>query len=252
MTSMRIPMIEGVIRRRILVNYRVDAEVAARMVPEPFRPKLHHGHAIAGVCLIRLEDIRPRLVPRAFGVSSENAAHRIAVEWDEDGVTHEGVYVPRRDSSSLVNHVLGGRVFSGEHHRARFRVEDDGVNITLHMVARDGGVEVEVAARPAQELPPTSVFRSVAEASAFFERGSLGYSATHDRQRFDGLVLVTNQWKVAPLAVVTARSSFFEDERLFPPGSAKLDHALIMRDIEHAWVSAPDLRRVAALRPACA
>ena len=49
---MRIPVIRGVIDRRILVNYRADPDVLARVVPEPFRPKLINGAGMAGVCLI--------------------------------------------------------------------------------------------------------------------------------------------------------------------------------------------------------
>jgi uncharacterized protein YqjF (DUF2071 family) len=88
---MKIPVIQGVIARRILVNYRVDPEVLARRLPAPFRPKLIDGVGIAGICLIRLEALRPRLVPARLGLASENAAHRIAVVWEEDGQPHEGV-----------------------------------------------------------------------------------------------------------------------------------------------------------------
>src|SRR5439155_782844 len=57
---MPIPVIRGVIDRRILVNYRVDPDVLARILPQPFRPKLVNGMGMAGVCLIRLKHIRPR------------------------------------------------------------------------------------------------------------------------------------------------------------------------------------------------
>src|SRR5215468_7943504 len=97
---MRIPIIRGVIDRRILVNFRVDAEILARLLPPPFRPKLVNGAGMAGVCLIRLKHIRPRLLPSFLGISSENAAHRIAVEWDQDGAVREGIFIPRRDTSS--------------------------------------------------------------------------------------------------------------------------------------------------------
>jgi uncharacterized protein YqjF (DUF2071 family) len=61
---MRFPKVHGVIRRRLLVNFRVDPGVIQQLLPSPFRPKLQDGHAIAGVCLIRLEDIRPPGVPQ--------------------------------------------------------------------------------------------------------------------------------------------------------------------------------------------
>src|SRR5690348_4792849 len=96
---MQIPVLRGLIDRRILVNYRVDPEVLARLLPAPFRPKLIHGAGIAGICLIRLKQTRPRFLPPVLGFASENAAHRIAVEWDQG----EGVFVPRRDTSSRLN-----------------------------------------------------------------------------------------------------------------------------------------------------
>src|ERR1700749_2901214 len=98
---MRIPVLKGTIKRRLLVNFRVDPAVIQKLLPRPFRPKLQRGHAIAGICLIRLEHIRPAGVPEMLGLSSENAAHRVAVEWtDAAGVAREGVFIPRRDTGS--------------------------------------------------------------------------------------------------------------------------------------------------------
>jgi hypothetical protein len=74
------------------VNFRVPPEIIQRQLPRPFVPKLHNGHAIAGICLIRLEEIRPKRFPRMLGLSSENAAHRIAVRWEDSTGAHEGVY----------------------------------------------------------------------------------------------------------------------------------------------------------------
>ena len=101
---MRLPTVHGIIGRRLLVNFRAEPEVVQRHLPSPFRPKLHDGRAVAGICLIRLEDIRPRWFPRMLGLSSENAAHRIAVLWDDDNGSHEGVYIPRRDTGSATIH----------------------------------------------------------------------------------------------------------------------------------------------------
>ena len=64
---MKISTLQGIVRRRILVNYRVDPEVIQRQLPPPFRPKLLGDSAIAGICLIRLEQIRPKGLPAALG-----------------------------------------------------------------------------------------------------------------------------------------------------------------------------------------
>jgi hypothetical protein len=239
---MRFPKVHGIIRRRLLVNFRVAPEVIQRHLPAPFRPKLHDGHAIAGICLIRLEGIRPKGVPEILGLSSENAAHRIAVVWEDGGETREGVYIPRRDTGSLISHCGGGCVFPGEHHRAEFQVIDDGDRIELHMRAADEGAQVDVIGHVAQELPPDSIFRTVSDASSFFEPGALGYSVTADASRLDGIVLKTHSWAVTPLAIEEACSSYFSDEALFPSGSVRFDCALLMRNIAHEWHAAEDMQ----------
>jgi Uncharacterized conserved protein (COG2071) len=232
---MQIPVIRGVIDRRILVNFRADAAVLARLLPAPFRPKLVGGAGVAGVCLIRLRDIRPRFLPSFLGISSENAAHRIAVEWDQDGEINEGVFIPRRDTSSRLNTLAGGRLFPGVHHHAEFRVQEHDDRYRVELDSDDRQTHLLVEGRVADRFPPASVFESLKEASDFFERGSLGYSVTARPGQFDGLELRSFNWQVRPLAVGRVESSFFEDRALFPPGSVEFDCALLMRGIEHEW-----------------
>jgi hypothetical protein len=239
----RLPVIQGVIRRRLLVNFRVDPAVMETFLPEPFRPKLHAGYAIAGICLIRLEDIRPRGLPGVLGISSENAAHRIAVQWkDESGRTREGVFIPRRDTDSCLNHLAGGRIFPGEHHLATFDVIEDGPHLRMTVRAEDGAMALTVRATEAKSLPTSSCFQSLIESSAFFEGGSVGYSTTSDCCRLDGIRLETDGWKVSPLAVDHVESSFFADRSVFPEGSVEFDHGLIMRDVRHEWHGEPDMK----------
>jgi len=242
---MRIPVIKGTIKRRLLVNFRADPAVVQRILPEPFRPKLHREHSLVGICLIRLEQVRPAGLPGPLGLSSENAAHRIAVEWtDAAGVEREGVFIPRRDTGSFLNRVAGGRVFPGEHHAAKFSITDIHGHIDFWMESRDGSVAVRVVGDDADSLPASSCFGSLVEASAFFEGGSLGYSVTRDGDRLDGLQLRTMDWRIRALSVTEVHSSFFADRQRFPEGSVTFDHALVMRDILHEWHKAEDLYAV--------
>src|SRR2546428_5534814 len=176
---MRLPVIQGTIKRRILANFRVDPEIMRREIPSRFVPKLQDGLAIAGICLIRLEHVRPRALPEIMGLSSENAAHRVAVMWDEGGETREGVFISRRDTNSQINHLLGGRIFPGEHHQAAFSVEDSDSKIMFRMKSEDAKIRVRIDAQIAATLPSDSVFSSLAQASSFFEKGSVGYSEWH-------------------------------------------------------------------------
>lgn len=232
---MKIPVIRGLIERRILINYRVDPQVLAAQLPAPFRPKLVHGFGMAGICLIRLAQVRPRRLPAWLGFSSENAAHRVAVEWDEAGVTRQGVYVRRRDSNSRFNAFVGGRLFPGFHHHARFTIDEAAEHWNVALQSDDGATSVAVRTHRAERLPATSIFETLAAASAFFAAGSLGYSDTPTPGRYQGLELNCQQWQVEPLAVDEVRSSYFDDESRFPRGSIEFDNALLMRGIEHEW-----------------
>jgi len=238
---MKMPAVEGIIERRLLINYRVDPDALSKVLPAPFRPKVVHGCGIGGICLIRLAGLRPRGWPIACGLRSENAAHRIAVEWDVDGRTHEGVYIPRRDSNSRINAAVGGRIFPGHHHRALFTVAEsrDVFDVALRSV--DADTHVAVRARVATQLPSSSIFNSLTEASEFLRGGSVGYSATRERRWFDGLALQIEDWQVEPLDVEHVASSFFDDRLRFPAGTAVFDNALVMRHIAHSWHALPTL-----------
>lgn len=238
---MRLPTIQGTIRRRILANFRVDPGVMQEQLPPRFRPKLHNGFAVAGICMIRLEHIRPKLTPELIGVDSENAAHRVAVLWDEDGRTNEGVFISRRDTNSKLNVLMGGRVFPGEHHESTFNVNDNGDGIEITMQSLDEAVTVALEGRISDVMPSTSIFSSLAEASTFFEGGAVGYSVTSDEYRLDGLRLKTKEWRVEPLLVERVYSSYFSDDTKFPRESVEFDHALIMRNVTHEWQTVDDL-----------
>jgi hypothetical protein len=238
---MKIPVIRGIIDRRILVNYHVDPKILASVLPAPFRPKVVHGVGMVGICLIRLKNVRPVLFPSWLGISSENAAHRTAVVWDGNRAVQEGVYVRRRDTNSWLNALAGGRIFPGSHHHAKFTIEETINQYSVALNSDDGVTSMSVRGRRAEQLPASSVFSSLEEASAFFQAGSLGYSATTEPSRFQGLELRCLNWQVEPLEVDEVRSSFFEDESFFPKGSIEFDCALLMRGIEHEWHAKSDL-----------
>lgn len=229
------PKIRGVVARRILVNFTADPETVQQLLPPIFRPKLLKGKAVVGICLIRLEQIRPIFVPQCLGISSENVAHRIAVEWEEEGVSKEGVYILRRDTNSLLIQLGGGRIFPGVQNTAQFSIQETGDEFHLKINSADKAINIEVEGTVSQALPPDSIFESLEVASEFFAKGSVGYSPGSTSGRLEGMELRTLQWQVEPLEVSKVSSSFFEDEHRFPRGSIQYDSALLMRNLEHEW-----------------
>jgi hypothetical protein len=238
---MWLDTIHGIIDRRVLLNYRVDPAVLERILPHPFKPKLFGSYGICGICMIRFKHLRPRSVPQWLGLNSENAAHRIAVQWRQDAEMKEGVFIPRRDTNSWFNRAFGGRIFPGIFNGSKFESSDSTSTVKVRIVRDNGQAEAYFEGHVVNEFPTSSVFPSLDEAANFFSLGATGYSATRTEGRFHGMELRSLNWKVTPLAVDDAYSSFFCDVDRFPSGSITLDCALLMRGIEHEWHSRPDL-----------
>lgn len=247
---MRIPILKGVIDRRLLVNYRVDPDVLARLLPPPFEPQLVRGHGLVGICLIRLKQVRPRLVPALLGIRSENAAHRAAVQWRDGGDWKQGVFIRRRDTDSRLNAWAGGRLFPGMHHHARFDVAESADRVSIALESDDGQVRVAVRGQVASAWPASSIFASLEEASAFYRAGALGYSVTHEDGSYQGLELRCHTWDVQALDVEEAASSYYDNAAIFPKGSIQYDCTLLMRGIAHEWHGQKDFCCATQVQPA--
>jgi len=231
----------GEIERRLLVNYRVDPAALSGLLPPHLRPQLVDGRAVAGICLIRLGSLRPKGFPAALGLTTENAAHRVAVEWDDKDGTQTGVFIPRRDSDSRLTVLLGGRIFPGAHNHARFTVDESEERLQVAFRADDGTAQVDVTAVIEPTLTGSGLFADVAEASRFFEQGAVGLSPGRDPSQLETVRLSTHAWRIEPCRVLACSSSFFEDSSRFVPGAAELDSALVMRRVPVVWDSLPDV-----------
>lgn len=243
---MWLPSVQGVIRRRVLINYRVEPELLRPLLPERFRPLLIDGHGLAGICLIRLEQIRPAGLSAAVGISNENAAHRIAVEWiDDDDVPRHGVFILRRDSNSRLNMIAGGRIFPGLHRLASFTIEERPELLRMSVRGADG-LSIDLLARPRDDWPVGSLFAGLAEATEFHREYATGYSLARGNRRCEGIRLATSDWQASSLELDTIRSSFFDDQRRFPAADIALDHVLLVRDLPHCWHRTQSLEPQAA------
>lgn len=142
--SARSIRLAGTIERRLLINYRLGPDVARGLVPDPLRPQLIDGFAVAGVCLIRLGDLRPSVIVPRIGWRAENAAHRIAVEWGEGSDLRHCVYIPVRHSASWFPVALGGSILPGVHRHARFRSNENARRISVSMTSARAQVTADI------------------------------------------------------------------------------------------------------------
>jgi hypothetical protein len=240
-----LPLIQGVIARRMLLNFRADADVVQRLLPEPLQVDQQHGHAVVGVCLIRLEQLRPQGVPGPLGLSSENMAHRVAIRYPSGDGIRSGVFVWRRETDQRLVELLGGRLFPGVHHLARFQVSESQNRLAMDVTSYDGKADVRFSAHVLGEWRQTPNFGSFDEASEFFRKGDCGFSCSLRGDKLEGLQLKMLKWEMAPMEIESQHCAFYSDLQRFPAGSVEFDCGLLMRGLPHEWHQLTDIPELA-------
>jgi hypothetical protein len=230
-----LPILEGVIRRRILLNFRADPAVVAPLLPAPLEVLPHNGFAIVGICLIGMEQLRPKGLPGAFGLSSENMAHRVAIRYPTSQGMHDGVFIWRRETDQCLVSLLGGRLFPGVQQHAKFAIDEAGDALSMDVRTEDGKADVRFEASSATGWASGSIFPSFDDAAEFFRRGDCGFSCSLRADRLDGMQLKTLRWQMSTLQVAGLYSAFYQDGKRFPPDRIHFDCALLMRGIPHEW-----------------
>lgn len=240
-----LPILEGVIARRVLLNFRVDPNVARRLLPKPLELTIHNGFAVVGICLIRLEQLRPKGFPSPVGMSSENMAHRIAIRYPTGEGRKDGVFIWRRDTDQKLVTLLGGRLFPGVHQLAEFHVMEGEDKLIMDVRTRQGDADVSFEAASTAEWKSTTVFKTFEEVCSFFARGDCGFSCALHEGKLEGMQLRTLKWEMNPLRVDKVRAAFYDNHERFPPESIEFDCALLMRGIPHEWHELSDIPELA-------
>jgi len=239
---LQLPVISGVLDRRILLNYSLDPDYLKKFLPKPFRPRLYNGVGVGGVCMIRFSGLRPKFAPAFMGIDSENAAHRIAIEWENNGQKFEGVFIPKRNTASRFNYLTGGRIFPGLFQMSQFVVKEHDNNYFLEITPKpDKEPMVVFNGEASTQLSEKSIFSNLEVASDFFAKGSIGYSLSANGSHFQGMELRLLEWSIQPMKIKHAAVHLFENTGSFPNGTAKLDSAMLMRNLPHEWHRIPEI-----------
>lgn len=232
--------------RRVLLNFRCEPSVARRLVPEPLEIAMQNGAAIVGVCLIRLERLRPKGMPALFVMAAENMAHRIAIRYPAADVMKDGVFIWRRETDRIMMSLLGGRLFPGVQQSADFEVVDNKDVLTMTVLTKHHETDVSFVAKPTSGWKATPAFATFGDASDFLRRGDCGFSCALNGERLEGMRLRTLRWLMTPLAASEVSSAFYENEEKFPRGSVEFDSALLMRGVPHEWHELSDVPELAS------
>jgi hypothetical protein len=151
------------------INYAVDADALARLLPAPLEPEVHRGTAWVQLLVSSLRDMRPQGLPSLFGVCFYQVSYRAAVTFTaRGGERRRGGYFIRSETNHPVMRAVGNAL-------TEFRFHDFGAAEIVMLRKRDRlvvGVDPEppfpggkVAGvfdtRPLEGPPPGSAWRSL-------------------------------------------------------------------------------------------
>lgn len=207
------------------MNALIDPAEAASVLPPGLRPHVLEDATIAGCCLLELERVRPQWVPRAVGVSTRAAAHRISVEWGDADAPTVGVYVPVRHTDSRLAALAGGRLFPGVHRRAGIDLarSDGSIRWSVQVPGSAGfGLEVVATEADSSTTDRDSVGRACIDATLGLSPGPGG--------RLECVEMAPAHRLARPVDVESLDSEFLASFASAMPAASYL-----MTDVDVAW-----------------
>ena len=150
------------------INYAVQPDRLAQLLPAPLVPELFEGSAWLQVLMSSLRDMRPQGLGSAFGVSFYQVSYRAAVRYQNaEGQWRRGGYFVRSETNHAVMRAVGNTLVEFKFHdfgSAQMLMVRDGDLLTVGVDAEvpGGKLVATVDTRPLDGPPASSVWRSLA------------------------------------------------------------------------------------------
>ncbi|NQZ58950.1 MAG: DUF2071 domain-containing protein [Lentisphaeraceae bacterium] len=224
------------IQKQILINYRINPDALNSFLPESLQPYILKKWAHVGICLLSSKSINIEWLPHWIHNNSWNVAHYFIVS--KDG--NPACYIPRNDTSSYLNLLTGTRIFAGSTKMAEIEVSDDQHQLNIQVKSKDKKISIDYHGIRCQNLPSSSVFTNLREATEFFNHEKCQYSHKLKSYSSKGPSTTDQDWSVSALSTSTCFSTLFEN--IFPAGSYEFDHAICMENTRTDWLQETNMQ----------
>jgi uncharacterized protein YqjF (DUF2071 family) len=225
--------VQTVFRRCLLVNFAVDPDELASVLPAHVEPDVVGGEAYLSVVVGEMENMRPAGVPRLLGFTYDQIVYRAVVRCGDE----RGVHFLRSDADSRTMTALGNLMSFFRFHRSDIVVR-----------ARDGFLDLDVVTTspvgadihatysigsPAAALPSSSAFDSLDQAKAWLVELFAAFHHTPGNDWIDVVRIKRGEWD---LRVVTDERATYDFMHAGHPFTkARLDSVLLAGDVPYHW-----------------
>ncbi len=224
------------------LNYAVDPDALAKLLPAPLEPEIFHGRAWVQVLASRLREMRPQGMPGLFGVDFHQVSYRAAVTYTGSHGPRRGGYFVRSETDHAVMRAIGNALvefrfhdfeaakisLARKQHRLTFRSESRAGNSNESAFVTSVELDVGRDHAPPRACPWTSredLGRSLVECyDAFGVTDDYVYVLTIDRE----------PWREAFADPLSVRVDWMSKGPL--AGAATFDSALYLpKPCRYTW-----------------
>jgi uncharacterized protein YqjF (DUF2071 family) len=225
---------ETIFRECYLVNFAVEPEILAQVLPDGFGPAVHNGKGFVSLVIAITEEMRPAGLPRLFGLDYNQVVYRAVVEHQGQ----RGFYYLRSDADSRLICLAGNwfSFFQFEQADISYRAQDEVRHFNLE--AQNGDKNIFASydlASKSEKMPAASCFATLEEGKSFlveiFE--AFGYDPLSERTYI--IKVKRGPWDIAVIEDRRAYYPYMANSPFFPPGSAELDSVFYVRDLPYFW-----------------
>ncbi|MFB6221610.1 MAG: YqjF family protein [Halolamina sp.] len=110
-------------RDALFVHWPVPADTVGARLPSGIEPRTHDGSAWLGIVAFVMEDIRPRGVPRALGLTFGEVNLRTYVRGPDGG---QGIYFYNLDAADPLGVPVARQFYQLPYYRAEMDIQRDG------------------------------------------------------------------------------------------------------------------------------
>jgi len=223
---------ETTFRTCFLVNFGMEPDLLASLLPSPITPDVHNNEAFLSIVISDLRDMRPTFLPKGLGFNFAQIVYRAIVTCNGE----RGVHFLRSDADNRIM-CLTGNLFSFFHFNhakiSYFRNQDQHC---IDVKTRDGVADISAEygiQKSTNETPASSVFSSLEDAKHFFAELYVAFSTLPGYTT--AVRIDRTNWDVSFVSDKKATYSFMNGSSYFPKGSTRLDSIFYVEDLFYHW-----------------
>ena len=229
----------GTVMRRFLISYPVPPEILTAHLPPGAECSTHAGMAWISACFVRMDDMRPNIVPSVFGMGYNYLIHRTRARLPfPDGQLREAVLVLQPNINKRLLSTFGSLLTGVSFQTRQIEFTEDEENWRIQMMHK-GQLSFDATISKSScgaELTSDSKFETAQAADDFLLGVSFG-GQWRPGQRHLGLLPETHDpWETLACRCVTNKNSFLESLGI---ESLDADHAITMIQIPHYFGITP-------------